>query len=240
MWLLATLLASGAALAQPAEPTTEPTTEPTEPGEPTDEDRRAQVLFANGKRLYDEGSYEAAIEAWEACYEISERLALLYNLSNAYERVGRFKHALDLLNTYRAKASLSPEEHERLARKASTLEVRWRTEESTETVTKTRAGRGLGPGIGVTAAGGVAVLAGAVLGGLALDARGSASAACADVEEGRICQDFAASDISRVGQLGTASVVALGIGGLGVITGVSLLATGERNPGAGVEVTLSL
>ncbi|MEM6930896.1 MAG: hypothetical protein AAF602_28435, partial [Myxococcota bacterium] len=213
---------------------------------PTEADlERARVLFANGKRLYDEGSYEAAIEAWQACYDISQRDALLYNLSNAHERLGNFSEALGFLNRYRAVAELPPAEHDRLARKASTLEVRVRSEAAvveTEAPVlappeKSRSGRG-GAGTALTVVGGAAAVTGAVLGGLALNARSSVDSACMEVDGRRLCPASADDDIRRAEQLGTLSLVALGVGGAGLVSGITVLVSGGDDPGAAVEVSM--
>ncbi|MEO0600111.1 MAG: tetratricopeptide repeat protein [Myxococcota bacterium] len=236
MWLLGALLALDVAYAQPAEPSA-----------PTEADlERARVLFANGKRLYDEGSYEAAIEAWQACYDISQRDALLYNLSNAYERLGNFSEALAYLNRYRAVAELPPEEHDRLARKASTLEVRVRSESAvvetdapvlTPPPEKSRSGRGAA-GTALTVVGGAAAITGAVLGGLALNARGNVDSACMDVDGRRLCPASADADIRQAEQLGTLSLVALGVGGAGLVSGITVLVSGGDDAGASVEVSM--
>lgn len=250
MWPLAVLLASAVGYAQPAPdetPTTEPATEPatesaTAPDAPTPEDieQRARVLFRNGKRLFDEGSYEAAIEAWEACYDLSQRIALLYNLSNAYERLGNYQRSLDLLNSYRAQADLADEEHERLSRKASTLEMRAREASAVTETTKRKRTRSRGrtvAGTTLVATGTAAIIAGAVLGSIAIDARSEVDDSCVELMDGFMCTDAGVEPIRRAEQTGTAAIVALAAGGVGVLSGVTVFATGGQNPKAAVEVT---
>ena len=83
---------------------------------------RARELYENGARLYEEGLYEEAIEAFEASFELSGAHALWYNIANAQERLGRFQEALDALNRYRAFAP--SEERPVLERRMRNLERR--------------------------------------------------------------------------------------------------------------------
>jgi hypothetical protein len=63
-------------------------------------DERARELYLRGDRLYAEGSYDEAIVALKQAYELSHRPALLFNIANAYERLGRYEEALLYLNQY--------------------------------------------------------------------------------------------------------------------------------------------
>lgn len=63
-------------------------------------DERARELYLRGDRLYAEGSYDDAIVALKEAYELSRRPALLFNIANAYERLGRYEEALLYLNQY--------------------------------------------------------------------------------------------------------------------------------------------
>lgn len=191
---------------------------PPEAAAAADQDR-ARTLFENGKRLYNEGSYEAAIEAWQACYELSGRPELLYNLSNAHERLGDTALALELLNRYRAQAVLTAEQHEQYARKASTLELRMREDEAVARRPRPPLG-----GIAGAVVGGLAIAGGAVLGSLAQDDRAEVRATCLDLPEGLLCPSAAEAPIRRAEQYGTASLVLLGAGGAAVLTGVTVVA----------------
>lgn len=92
--------------------------------------KRAEELFLNGKRLYTDGSYEAAILAFQESYELSKAPGLLYNLGNTYERIGDFANARRYLDQYRA---FAPEnERDVLARKISALDQRQREKEQKE------------------------------------------------------------------------------------------------------------
>lgn len=63
-------------------------------------DERARELYLRGDRLYAEGSYDEAIAALKEAYELSRRPALLYDIANALERLGRYEEALHHLNWY--------------------------------------------------------------------------------------------------------------------------------------------
>lgn len=88
-------------------------------GQDTDLDR-AMELFQNGKTLFDEGNYEAAISAWQKAYDLSDRPTLLYNIASAAERLGDYDRALASLNAYRAFAKA--DEREALERRMRNLE----------------------------------------------------------------------------------------------------------------------
>lgn len=64
------------------------------------DDARARRLYLQGDRLYAEGAYLAAVEAFQEAYELSRRPLLLFNLANAYERLGRYADASDVLQRY--------------------------------------------------------------------------------------------------------------------------------------------
>jgi tetratricopeptide (TPR) repeat protein len=85
-------------------------------------DDQAKVLFANGQRMYAEGRYEEAILAFREAYDLSQRPLLLYNLANAYERLGDLDRAIDALNRYRVYAQ--PDEQDVLLARVQTMERR--------------------------------------------------------------------------------------------------------------------
>jgi hypothetical protein len=87
------LLSSAAAHAQNAPSTGATATE-------LSADERARELYLRGDRLYAEGNYDGAISAWRDAYTLSQRPALLYDLANALERLGRYEEALHYLNLY--------------------------------------------------------------------------------------------------------------------------------------------
>jgi len=119
------------------------TTEPAEPAAPTAKASdsadiaRASELFQNGKRLFREGSYEAAILSFKEGYRLSKRYQFLFNISQAYERMGEFGEAADYLDQYRAYAS--EEEAEILSRKIEALRQREKEKQEREAELKAKA-----------------------------------------------------------------------------------------------------
>lgn len=96
---------------------------PDPPAQPSAEQlERARELFENGKGLYREGSYEAAIAAFKRAYGQSGDPVLLYNIALAYDRANKFEEALEYLEYYRAYAPES--EREMLAEKEESLRKR--------------------------------------------------------------------------------------------------------------------
>ena len=87
-----------------------------------DADTRARDAYKKGDALYAEGDYEGAIEQFKLAYDLSQRPALLFNLANAYERVGRYAEALEALEGY---APTAPEtDRERIRKRIDSLRKR--------------------------------------------------------------------------------------------------------------------
>ncbi len=70
----------------------------------TPDERRALELYRRGDQSYDEGNYDAAIEAFEAAFALSRRPVLLFNIANAHERAGKLIEAKTALGRYRTVA----------------------------------------------------------------------------------------------------------------------------------------
>ena len=60
----------------------------------------ARGLFLRGQTAYSQGDYEDAASLWERAYALEARVGLQYNLSQAYERLGRLADAATALDTY--------------------------------------------------------------------------------------------------------------------------------------------
>jgi len=96
---------------------------PPPPTNPSDEDmQRSTELFDNGKGLYLDGSYDAAIAAFEQAYALSGDPLLLYNIALAYDRAGDYDKAIEYLEYYRAFAPA--EESAEIAEKVESLHRR--------------------------------------------------------------------------------------------------------------------
>lgn len=83
---------------------------------------RARELYENGRRLFEEGSYEGAILAFERAYELSGEGNLLYNIALAYDRLEQFDRAIEYLDRYRGLAPAS--ERDELRRRRDSLQKR--------------------------------------------------------------------------------------------------------------------
>ena len=125
-------------------------------------DEQAKVLYQNGQQLYEEGLYEEAILAFEEAWTLSKRPALLYNIANAQERLGKLQDAVDTLNKYRVYAAL--EERETIERRLRALERRLSEERAVvpppapTPAPSSRRGPGaplIGTGVGAALVGGV-------------------------------------------------------------------------------------
>ncbi|MBN8612765.1 MAG: tetratricopeptide repeat protein [Deltaproteobacteria bacterium] len=60
----------------------------------------ARGLFLRGQTAYSQGDYEDAATLWERAYALEARVGLQYNLSQAYERLGRLSDAAAALDAY--------------------------------------------------------------------------------------------------------------------------------------------
>jgi len=206
---------------------------------------RARELFENGARLYDEGLYDEAIAAWQAAFNLSpDRPLLLYNMANAYERLGRYQEALDYLNRYRA---LAPsEERETLERRMRAIERRMNEVKeralnppdgdplrdatgSRIQVTSSQGGSNSGAsphpaGIALIAGGGAGLAIGGVFGALALTERSRARSLCIESTSGdTLCPSEAKAHIELDRSYSLGADIALIAGGAALGAGVIVL-----------------
>jgi len=75
-------------------------------GEATEE---ARAHFQRGQTAYQQGDYETAIREWDAAYEADPRPRIQFNLSQAYERLGRLQDAAAALDRYLETAEATDE-----------------------------------------------------------------------------------------------------------------------------------
>ena len=95
---------------------------------------RARELYDNGRTLYEEGSWDGAILAFEASFELSGDINLLYNISLAYDRKGDYEKAIEYLDRYRA---MAPEgERAKLEHRREVLEARLQKKKDEQTATQ--------------------------------------------------------------------------------------------------------
>ncbi len=61
---------------------------------------QARQMFLRGQSAYQQGDYDTAIQQWKAAYRLDARPLILYNLSQAYEHLGRAQDAVHALEHY--------------------------------------------------------------------------------------------------------------------------------------------
>jgi Tetratricopeptide repeat len=194
-------------------------------------DAHARELYLQGDQAYAEGRYEAAIALFRDAYRLSARPLLLFNLANAYERIGRLEEALEALEGYLPSAAGD----ERDEIDARIVSLRARVDASREARVEPRDEAPIEPivvapvlpptpppveaasyvpvgPITVLVLAGVSTLAGIVTGAVALDADARASGSCTSVEGGRVCTDAASGPLSTAQTLAGATDVLLASG----------------------------
>lgn len=187
-------------------------------------DQRARELYLQGDRYYSEGRYELAVSAFQESYDLSGRPLLLFNLANAYERLGRYAEALDALRRYQPSAP----PHEQMALRSRIASLEERAAQAAPDPTPEPAPSPSGDsslmlaGYAVGGAGLALTVVGIVMGVLALDARGQAQSGCVTLDgaDGRtLC------DASVQGALEQDATYAL-VADIGIVTGVAAVAAG--------------
>lgn len=71
-------------------------------------DTEARVHFDSGALYYEEARYAEAVEEFRRAFELSERVGLLFNMSQCYERMGDLDNAVVYLERYIAGSEESP------------------------------------------------------------------------------------------------------------------------------------
>ncbi|MFH0899345.1 MAG: tetratricopeptide repeat protein [Pseudomonadota bacterium] len=84
----------------------------------------ARVHFQAGEQYYVRGRYEEAIREFKEAHRLSSKPALLYNIAEAYERLGDLEQARDFLEQYLASGSAAADEAEAIREKIKVLEER--------------------------------------------------------------------------------------------------------------------
>lgn len=64
------------------------------------DDEKAREAYYTGDNHYAAGRYEEALKYFEKAYKLSKRPQLLYNIANAYERMGEYEAAAGYLRRY--------------------------------------------------------------------------------------------------------------------------------------------
>lgn len=213
---------------------------------PDSGDARARELYLRGDRLYAEGDYAAAIDAFKRAHDLSGRPLLLFNLANAHERAGRYDDALDALRKYAPGAPES--EGKSISRRIEQLEKKVAhsapaasAPPADTAVSASAPQHTAGPDPGssepagvrldsddaststlgwvLTIGGGVLLVAGTAAGLLALDARAEAEQDC----DGDICNRDAKDAVERDRTASLIADIGLVGGALSLTAGLVLL-----------------
>lgn len=225
-------------------------------------DVRARELFQKGDAAYAEGRYEEAHQFFLEAYDLSGRPQLLYNVSNALERLGRYAEAVEALEKYLASGKAHDPEivQKRLANLKKRVEEQKKAEErareeeekkrapeekpepppptEVEQPTPTPAPPESKPTpvvpIVLLGAGGAALATAGVFGVLTLSARGDVDAGCKEGPAGRLCDREAVPAIDRDKTFGLVTDIALVSGVVLGGLGAYLLLTGGEKASAKV------
>jgi tetratricopeptide (TPR) repeat protein len=205
-------------------------------------DKEARKLFFQGDRLYEEGKYEEAVAAFEKAYELSHRPELLFNLANAYERLGQYEEALRSLRDFEPSA---PEaDRAKIAERIKTLEARAeeqrkRESERSGTAAPTTAAatapsapaepESKAPILAYTLMGGgvVALGVGTVFGVMALGTKSDAENQCA---RNGVCPASAQKSIDDAKSQALIADIAFAVGAVAAGTGLVLYLTRDTSP----------
>ena len=226
------------------------------PASTADDDEKARELFKQGDEHYKNGRYEEALAALKEAYELSGRTALLFNMANALEKLGRYQEALNNLEAF---APHAPEARKQeIAERIATLREKIERakpppeppppepprpeppppstpapvgpppisapsppapvpDQPDETPVTATAGYVL---LGV---GGAGLVLGAILGGMALSARGDAEAQCEASATGMRCLADAQDALDDDKTFSLVADVGFGVGIVAALTGGALV-----------------
>lgn len=109
---------------RPEPPAETPSTPTPQEQAPATSPEQARPLFLEGQRLYTAGEYEQAIVKWREAYALHPAPALLYNLAQAYGRLGDFQNELDSLRAYMAAVPENDPNAEPARARVTALETR--------------------------------------------------------------------------------------------------------------------
>src|SRR5262245_20111176 len=97
-----------------------------------DETEAARIHFKSGEQYYLRGHYSQAIGEFKEAYRLSNASALLYNISQAYERAGDLVNARDYLKRYMDSGETESGELPALQEKLTSLDRRIAGSKGTE------------------------------------------------------------------------------------------------------------
>jgi tetratricopeptide (TPR) repeat protein len=211
----------------------------------SDADREGRTHFEAGRLHFERGAYEEALGEFQAAFELSGRVDLLYNLYLTTERLGDFDAAIGYLERYLAegspdaerRASLEP----RLANLRERRDARAASPDANPPARGASSGGDLVPAAIAFGVAGAGLLSFAIFGGLALAEDDSLAAlcgtSCSDAQLSTLGTLTLAADISWITAAvaaGVGAVLALTLGMPSESSGVTALAPWVLPSGGGV------
>lgn len=220
------------------------------------DDERGRTHFQAGREHLAVGRYEDALREFELAYDLSRRPAMLLNIANVAERLGAYRQAAQAYQgyaetlaaedperaTYLSRAANLRERAERADREARAQGTMEGTPADGATTAPAPAGSShdlLVPGIVALAAGGASVVAGAILGGLALAEESSVRSGCGATRSCLPSQVATMDDLALGADItlfGGLALVAVG----GVLVAVDLSQAGGEGAPASARVSFGL
>jgi tetratricopeptide (TPR) repeat protein len=174
----------------------------------------ARQRFAMAEELFARRDFASALREWERCYALMEghprRYYVLFNMGRALEELGRNREAIDAYERFLADAPADADHRADAQQNLNELRLRLQLE------------GGFSPspiGLAIGGVGAAAIVAGAILGGIALAQDGDARRDC----EGTRCTADAHAAIGEAGTFASVADVLL-FGGLAVLSAGVVLA----------------
>ncbi len=213
---------------------------------------QAKREFVKGRLAYRRGNYSEAIILWQNSYAACEKPLTLFNIGNAYERLGDLKAALTHFERYlpyatdnertdlngriaalrRRVADQEKIETDRAAQaeaaRRAAEEEQKRTGQPTWPTRSTRRPRRFVPILGWTlvGVGGAAVIAGVVMDLLAANKRPNEAQACSSAGGRLLCRESERDDIEQSNTLALAGDIAWIAGSVVAAGGATILILG--------------
>ncbi len=206
----------------------------------SDKEVAARAAFRRGDAEYLEGDYQSAVDAFQEAYALSGKVEMLFNLANAYERMGKYIEASLALKSYIPHAAEST--RPQLERRVRRLDARAREREEqrrqpaapTEPAPVEQAPFPTAriAGVGMITLGVAGILTGAAFGISALETRAKIKEQCEDGR--RVCSSETEALIKRDHVHSLVADIAL-IGG-GVLTAAGIYLVVKKEHGRELRV----
>lgn len=207
------------------------------PAAAQDNVERARPHFEAAQGYYTDGEYASALREFRRAYELTEHHEILYNIARCYERLGELASAVEALDQYLANEAEVAERSEAEAlreRLRRTIEQRAELTEPEPPRPPPPPARSEPlpiPAIAVFSIAGAALIAGAILGGVALAEHDRLAAECGVLPEG--CTD---AQIAGLNGLTIGADVSFGVSLAAAGVAIVLLIVAPGNERARVRV----